>query len=287
MNKKDFEAMMEEINKELRAKNVPIHARPIHAVGEAAKCLKTDVILAPLPAAAIEGHCNKLSLAAHIYDWYESRYGDRLKIHFGPGSVVLLIRGDPWRIVLPRIFGVVTVTCDPDLKKYRNASCVSILNCIEDFPAGLAAKLTPDERKEILLLFTSSLDTLQQLEGITDKPYIKEAIADLESAVSQVFARPPQYGLSKWSSLQFVEKLLKSFLELKKAKVPRHHGLAKIAQEAQSVGLGSVNSDLLSKVQCSAGVRYGEVPVTLEEAIAVHHATLYLCRQLVPNIKQA
>ena len=265
-------------------------------MGDVSKRLNTDIIFAPRPAPAIPGRYDRLTLAAHISSWYQIRYGDRLKVHFGPGSVALLIRGDPWKMVLPRIYGSVTCNCDPDLEKYRNAPRITtgpqrpnynVLCCIEDFPAGLANALTENERREILRFFMNTHEVLQSLENISDKPYVNEAIADLQSATAFILGRPPQYGLSKWSSLQFVEKLLKSFLELKKAPIPKHHDLQKIAQGAQTFGLVLPNAAQLASVQCTAGVRYGEVAVTLGEAISAHHVSLDLERQLAGQIKGA
>jgi hypothetical protein len=295
MNELAFLAMMEQVDKKLQAEGVPIYARPLHAMSEVGRLTKMDFLICSPHAKAIKGRFDYLTLGAHINEWYETRYGDRLKLHLGPGSVALLIRGEPWRMFLPRIYGTVHFTCVSDLEKYRNVPRVSrgkpivanILNNIEKFSAGLAAMLSLTERKQILVFFLASMETHGRLEKVLDKPYVKEAKADLESSVSRIFSCPPQYGLSKWASLQFIEKLLKSFLELKNTPIPKHHDLTKIAQEAEKVGLRPVSRQLLASVQCSAGVRYGEVTVTLTEAMAAHHAALYLCRHLAPEIGKA
>ncbi len=288
--------MMEQVDQELRDKDITIPSRPLHAVGDVSKRLITDIIFAPEPAPAIPGRYDKLTLAAHISSWYETRYGDRLKVHPGPGSVVLLIRGDAWKMVLPQIYGHVICNCDPDLEKSRNAPRITtgperpnynILCCIEDFPAGLSNVLTEDERREILQFFMKAHEALQGIVNISEKPYVNEAIADLQTATASILGRPPQYGMSKWSSLQFIEKLLKSFLDLKKQPIPKHHDLRKIAQTAQTAGLVLPNASLLASVQCIAGVRYGEVQVTLEEATLAHHASLDLGKQLAAQIKTA
>jgi hypothetical protein len=126
---------------------------------------------------------------------------------------------------------------------------------------------------------------LQEIENISNKPYVNEAIADLQIARASILEKPPHYGMSKWSSLQFIEKLLKSFLEIKSQPIPMHHNLQKIAQTAQTIGLILPNANLLASVQCIAGVRYGEVQVTLEEAISAHHASLDMGKHLVAQIK--
>lgn len=297
MNKVEFEKLMEQIDKELRAKEVPIHARPIHAIGEVGKRLKIGFIFAPQPAPAVAGRYDSNTLAAHINKWYDDHYGDRLKIHHGPGSAVLLIRGDPWKIIFPRLYGAVTLACDPDLERYRNSPRVSVgkspriycnvLNCIEGLPERLAKTLTEAERREIINFFKNTLDILHQLESITDRHYLNEAMADLQSAVSNILARPPQYGLCKWASLQFIEKLLKAFIQIKGGAVPKHHILQNIAREAEGLGLATVDHGLLSKIQCTAGVRYGEETVKLSEAIAAHHTSLELAKNLAHDVKGA
>jgi hypothetical protein len=296
MIESEFEHMMEQIDQELRNKDVPIPSRPLHAVGDVSKRLNTEITIVPEPVPAIPGRYDRLTLAAHIDRWYQARYGDSLKVHFGPGSVALLIKGDPWKMVLPRIYGKVICVCDPDLEKYRNSPRITtgpqrptynVLWCIEDIPAGLASTLTENERREILQFFMKAHEALQDFENIRSKPYVNEAIADLNSATAFILQRPPQYGLSKWSSLQLVEKLLKSFLKLKNASIPRHHKLQEIAQIAKDHGLVPPNVALLASAQCTAGVRYGEVPVTLGEAISAHHASLDLGKQLAGQIRGA
>ncbi len=296
MNKSDFDQMMEEIDQKLTDEGVPIYSRPLHAVRDVSERLHVEIIFAPECSTANLGHYDELTLAAHINNWYKIRYGDRLKVHLGPGSVALLIRGVPWKMVFPRIYGKVTFNCNPDLAKYRGAPRIatglqelsySVLCCIEDFSAGLARTLTQNERDEILQFFMNSLEVLHSIENISSKPYVNEASADLQLAVALIMAKRPQYGLSKWSSLQFVEKLLKSFLELKKTSIPKHHNLQKIFRAAEAFGLVLPNAAQLPLVQCVAGVRYGEVQVTLSEAISAHHASLTLAGDLAGQIKGA
>lgn len=55
MKESDFLSMIENIDKELRRRDVPIVARPIHAIGEASKHLEIKIIGGPnlLPAVLI------------------------------------------------------------------------------------------------------------------------------------------------------------------------------------------------------------------------------------------
>ncbi|MFI5329841.1 MAG: HEPN domain-containing protein [Desulfobaccales bacterium] len=290
-----FNLIMEQIDEELRLKDTQIFARPISAMCEFSSRLKIKFPMFPQPLGAVPELYNELTFSSHIEEWYKSRYGNRLKVHLGPGNVALLIRGDPWLMILPRIYGAMKVACDSDMKKYINLPPVSsrndppicnALNNIKDFPNGLASVLTIEERKRILLFFMHCLDVLGQLEKALEKPFVKEAKADLDSSVSLIFANPPQYGLSKWASLQFIEKLIKSFLALKKLTIPRHHNLVQLVQKADDAGLGSLDSSLIETVQCTASVRYGETVVGLKESIAAHHAALDLTMKLTQEIRK-
>lgn len=293
MTNAEFQCLMEKIDAQLKKDGVPIHARPLHATRYVSERLKTKIIVAQSSAPAISGRYDELTLGEHIHEWFSSRYGERLKIHFGPGSVGILIRGEVWCLTLPKIYGEIIATCDSDLERFRKSPKIctggqrpvcNVLNCIKDFPQGMATELTITERKQILAFFTHALDSLELMKCANGKPYIREALADIESAVSNLCGYPPQYGLSKWDSLQVAEKVMKSYLHIHNMKVPKHHDLADIAAKAQAKGLLTIPSALLNCIQCIAGVRYGEVTVTLEEAIDAHYASLEVCKLVVPSL---
>ena len=292
-NIEEFNSLMEKIETELIEENVPIHFRQIEAVRKV--CMKFGIDLelvshdvAPLPK-KFEGE----SLSARIRDWYEERYGDRLKIDFGPGQAAILLRGDPWKIKFPLLLGSFKIVCDPDIEKYRNFEILSIrqieyvcnpLICIDSMTTSLANSLNNDELRHIERFFLSALKTLHLLQDIKYKVFIPEATSDLQSAVSSLFPRTVHYGQSKWSSLQFLEKLLKCYLELKSVNYPRNHNLTELTELAENIGLSSLSRQLINKIECAAGVRYGEIPVTLFEAIEAHHVTLELCKQIAQDI---
>ncbi|MGA1870684.1 MAG: hypothetical protein ACMUJM_19290 [bacterium] len=203
----EFQSLMEEIDDYLRKKIIPIYNRPIHAPIEIGKRLKISLPLVPLYENANPNDFSGNSLSNHIQNWYEKRYGDRLKAEIGIGSGVILIKNDPWKVVFPKIFGSVYFVCDADIDKYEN----------------------------------------------------------------------PQYGLSKWSSLQFSEKLLKSYLKYKGKAFPHSQDLLKLTKLAEDNGLPKFPKQAIDQVQCPAGVRYSDPPVTLKEAVRSHYASIGIC----------
>jgi len=293
-NHNDFLKLIDKIDTELKKRNVPIYGRPIEAAREFAKKLKIEIKLGP-NCQAIPNRYDGDSLAGHIYEWYQKRYGERLKINFSPGSAAIIIRGDVWKINTPRVFGVVRLTSDRVLDKYPaikkatfgpNPPIYNILRSIEGFPSDLALTLNNSELAHILSFAKYLLDTLHIIEYLRGKklPLISEAKADYDSAVSYIFMLPPQYGLSKWGSLQFIEKLLKCFLSIKGVGLLKTHELKKLSVLAQENGLPILSKSSIEKVQCSAGVRYGENVFTLEEAVDAHHASLIICNVIVVEI---
>ena len=112
---------------------------------------------------------------------------------------------------------------------------------------------------------------------IKSKPFINEAKVDLENAVNNILSHQAHYGQSKWASLQFSEKLLKCFLSEKSVGFPRSHNLSDLYRLAVSHGLSQFPTDLLAQVQCSAGVRYGDETLALDEAVRAHYSSLGIC----------
>jgi len=160
--KEEFESLMEEVDSALQAKGVPIHARQIHAIGEVSKKFKIDLLVAPLQKSATPNLYEGESLSAHILDWFDQRYGERLKVDFSIGYSVVMLKGDAWLLKCPLIYGTVTVVCDRDLKKeYKNfvvnhvgkpqeKAAMNILRLIENFPQGLANRLSDEELRDLL-----------------------------------------------------------------------------------------------------------------------------------------
>ena len=283
----EFNMLMEEIENILKDRSIPIYNRPMHAALEVTKKLKISIPWLPIQEKASPGIYNTDNLAAHIHNWYDKKYGDRLKVQMEIGSGIILIRNDPWRVIYPIIFGTVSFTCVNNLEKFQDSPTfttngtspiINILNLIEDLPNDYAKSLSASELKEIKQIFLSGIESLSYFDMIKSKPFIKEAKVDLENSVNNILSDHAQYGQSKWASLQFSEKLLKCFLSERSVAIPRSHRLSDLYNLAVNEGqLPEFPSDLLDQVQCSAGVRYGEETVHLVDAVRAHHSSLGIC----------
>jgi hypothetical protein len=287
-SKAEFETVMVEIDESLRAKGVSIHARDTHAGLAYSRRFKLEFPMAMSGTVGTPANFSDRNVDAHIRDWYIRRYGDRLNISLGPGYVAILIRGDPWRLRLPRIFGQVECVVERDLSKHANdrplgeagrLPVVNVLGIIEELPQSLALELSDAECGQILQAFGVLLDCMSRIEDLGDGPYLSEVRADITAAVTHVMAVPVHPGQSKWASSQAAEKLIKSFLKVRGIPFRKSHDLSELASSSKSAGL-VLKSSLLAAVATPAGVRYGEVAVSLMSAIEAHHASLLIGREV-------
>lgn len=285
--------MMEEIDSELRRENVRIDRRQIAGFTKVGTRLRAKLTFAPLAEPAIAGKYEGDSLSAHILGWFKRRYGDRLNMDFSVGRVAVVIRNDPWRLQIPRVFGTVTFVCDQRLAVYRgrpsfapsgHIAVFNILNSIEDLPDGLAGALRHDELDAIASFFISAGQAVYSLEEIVDQPFVTEATDDLRSAVDHLLSKPSaNCGFSKWSSAQFIEKLLKAFLENRSSTFRRTHNLSELADLVEQRGLALDRTALLA-IQCAPAVRYNSRSIAMADAVAAHHHSLALCHTIARGI---
>ncbi len=286
---------MERIDAQLRATSVQIHARALHAAREYSKLFQLEIPMFPCPETGASGVYTGADAAAHIRKWFDDRYGDRQKIFMGPGSVVILLRGDPWEIRLPRIYGTIRCVVERDLSRYANEPnlrtdrqppITNLLTLINDFPPGLAVHLSDEECCNILELFKHALDCMHAIEYVAGNPYIPEALSDIHASVRHIFSVPPHYGQSKWSSAQASEKLIKSFLKVKGISFPFNHDIQGLIDLASTGGMKPLEDGIIDKLQTRAAVRYGDEAVTLTDAVGAHHASMlvgkYVSESLIP-----
>lgn len=292
----EFDRVMENIDTQLREENVQIHARSFHAAGEYSKLFQLEIPISPCLDRGRPGVYTGADATAHINKWFDDRYGDRQNIFMGPGSTVIVLRGDPWEIRLPRIFGTVQCVVERDLNRYVNEPnfrsdghmpITNLLTLINDFPPGLAAQLSDEDCCNVLELFRDALDCMHAIEGIAGNSYVLEALTDIHASVRHIFSVPPHYGQSKWSSAQAAEKLLKSLLKVKGIPFPFSHDIRRLADLARAGGMKPLENKIIDQLQTRAAVRYGDEQVSLFEAVAAHHASMLVGKNVSETLLPA
>ena len=273
---------MEEIDAELRAEGVPIPVRNIRA---AARVADRFSVALPISGALREGAApfSPADLSARIFQWYTARYGRRLAMDMRPGRLVVLIRGDAWELWIPRFYGTHLLTAaadqptDPlDVGGSRSEAHprYNVLDSITDLPAMLRDALEKVERADLLDTFRWAADGFRLVEAMPTSSLLRAAEADWESSTHHLLGPRPSPAQSKWSSLQFCEKILKEYLRSQGTRPPHSHDLLQLAQSAESDRFGVVPRASLAEVQVSPGARYGDVSVSLSDAVDAQHSAM-------------
>jgi hypothetical protein len=150
----------------------------------------------------------------------------------------------------------------------------NVLDAVVDLPTGLRLALSDAELDYIWDAFHLGLPAYLLMRFVRHQPFVKEALVDHEVCVNTLLQRGAALGTARWSALQAAEKMMKSVLATLGEKVPHTHDLSVIAKRLFDAGLEPVNPTDIATIQCAPAVRYGASPVTLEEAVRAHHASL-------------
>lgn len=245
-----FNSLMEKIDNEMRTNNVPIQGRPLEGIAMISKKFRCSIIVG-----GPDGE--------QINSWFRRRYGDRLKVNWDIGSTVVEIKGDLYAVSLPQIFGTVKV---------------NVLEWIRGITPNLLHALTPTELNQI---GKHVFEHYESYSAISILP--KECTPDLKIAVDQLMSQKPQYGLSRWASLQAVEKSLKAYIKAKGGIPPsggkNAHNLSALSIMAEAAGLPAVDKTAINNAQCGAGIRYNDAS-TQADAYAAYCASIKICRHI-------
>lgn len=276
ISEEDFFKLVITIDKDLSESGIPIYKRPLLASYEILNTLSLDSKVSVFDFTGT-GYSDspRQKLMKSINDWYELTYGERVKVHPGPGSYVIEIAGEDWEVIFPSCFGQNSFAIDDNLVREERIVLtedgkkipeVNILWHVNNLTSSVASSLSPKEKNRILHDYMFGLNAVQSLRDLTNVPLMEQAKNDYDVAVDNLFRKYPDYNNSKWASLQFSEKTMKSKLSMLEINFRRTHNLGELARTLAENGI-VVSSILIERVQCSAGVRYGEVTVTKKEAI--------------------
>lgn len=265
-NEVEFLSLMEEVDSLLAARSMQLHARPLGAWHEIAMKLKMSLQIGGYSRKRpIEGIYNEQDLTLRIFDWYEKRYGDSLKIDFSPGRVFLVIRGAPWVMTFPKIFGTMKF---------------NILESLREIPIGLKQSLSSDELQHIIEAFNLGYTRICCISNLNGIKLCAEGRVDIEGAINNVFGITKSYGQSRWCSLQATEKFLKAYISSKGMGFPKTHKLEDLRQLIHDQSLAEKIKVNLKYIQCDPSIRYGEGQSTLEDAWKAHWASILACGDL-------
>lgn len=110
IEKQRFEEMMWNVDKQLENEGIPAHSRPIMASLKIANKLKISIPIIPgIQNTFSEDDFSMEAIPWQINKWYQKIYSNKINIDPKLASTVFLIRGIPYRAVLPLVFGSVLI----------------------------------------------------------------------------------------------------------------------------------------------------------------------------------
>lgn len=275
-----FNTLMERIDSKLASQGISIAARELHAFSEISRELDIELRLID-PDEPPPGHPWPTDqISVRLIRWYEKRYGDKLKMDFSVGRAAFRIRGDIWVSRIPLVYGRARFYCQPEtikgpsIRTDGQPALVNILDTFVDMSNGVRNALTESELRAIAGIFRLAYEGYYSVVSHTAIPLVRAALADHDTAVTQLATRNPHPGQSKWASLQATEKLLKAVIESRGRSFSKVHNLSMLVREAEI----AIPQQLVSKVQCDAGARYGEASTSIDESLVAHYAALEITR---------
>lgn len=273
-----FNELMVSIDQELAREGFAIPHRPMHALRVVSTRFQIPLPITSPKQGSRHESAQYWPISCRIYGWYDARFGDRLKIDYGPGRMVIRLDHDLWVFRFPRIFGGANLIASRTAKNDRIRTdgkpvTVNVVNSIEGMPEGLRVALADQHLRTILDDFLLGYSVFRRMEPHWEERLVEAALADFSAAVDHLVGPRPNFGLSKWSSLQASEKLLKFAITKAGGSYRFSHSLAELISLGSKHGLSLSLDWEVSRIQCSPGIRYGDEPCSRDQAFEAHYAS--------------
>jgi hypothetical protein len=247
MNRSEFLERIEQIDRQLAEKGVPVYQRTLQVL-----TLLIPDYNGPLGGYGVNpgdyGEFEGPNLVQEIDDWYKAHYGDRSGIPFIRGRIPVLVRREVFLIRIPIVYG---------------KPKIEIMKLVEGLTESLIKTLTGSELQAIADAFKEGYAIIYEMEdlmtiinagksgiSISAQGMFSSAIADRDTAARCLDGRLDINGAC-FHSQQFGEKMLKAFLLAKanhteeSLKKKLGHNLKKIHSECMTISceFADVTSD--------------------------------------------
>lgn len=281
--------MMQDLDRALGSTGLTPAQRPIRAATHVATALGySDKPMLPLERIESSRDFDPGWCVRNAWLWYESVYADQVSMDWGPGALILDIRGTLWRFRMPLIFGRVQIFVDRNLKNVggslerggRTAS-VNLLCQIEGLSEELATRLSQAECDKVLAVFRSGFPAVKRLSELKGDGLFQIARNDYVSSIVAMLGS--MWAKARWDTAQCAEKVLKGILNREGRKYPKgskgHDIVLLGGLVAEATGV-QFPHQALAAADCSTNVRYGEVPASQDEALLSHTSLLQILNSL-------
>lgn len=287
----EYDAMMVSLDRHLASLGLAPPQRPINAtlvVSSAFGLLGTPII----GGSRDRGEpYSPADLLARVHDWYSDTYGDKTKIDFSPGSVVVSLHSNLWEMKMPKVWGSFDLFVSQDLSSQGNYISTkgstpakhNILLSVQGMTQAYASRLNKDDLVFLAGRFINSYPAIVCLDDLKGHDLFEEARGDYRHSVDALLTGR-ELGKARWDTAQCAEKILKGLLAREGHAFPtsgaKGHDISHLGTLiTDKIGFSLLSADL-SSVHCTAAVRYGEMKISIEDALAAHEALVRLLSAL-------
>ncbi|PRH81266.1 hypothetical protein [Arenimonas caeni] len=284
-NEAEYSAMMVDLDRHLATQRLQPAQRSLNAarlVSIALKLSGTPILSADPDRGEPFG---PRDLLARVADWCDATYGDRNKIDFALGYVVLPLRGTYWSLRIPLVFGTVFPFADRDLSntgrqlttRATGPATHNVLSGLKGVTQNYASQLTDIEVASVLRSYQRGYVALTALDELKGHELFSAARGDYGFSV-EALLDGRALGKARWDNAQCAEKVLKGLLGRAGQPFPTNaaqgHDIVHLGRlVSQHFSLALPESDL-RLIYCPPKVRYAQVAIDQEEAWVAHEALL-------------
>lgn len=290
----EFDQMMESVDNHLAALGMPPNQRSLRASRLVAIALQLDLMPIMNRTTQRGEPFSQNDLGARIIDWYRDNYGERNKVNFSPGSVVLNLDGSLWRISYPRIFGTVELFISRDLSEGAPGNVIArapprsnVLRTVKDLTQRRADRLTDFQLFFIWNFWHAGYHAIETLENLHGHDLFDQARGDYRLAVDTLMDGHPLNSV-RWNTAQCAEKIIKGLLARAGKTYPKGgpnaHDIPHLGQLLRDHLSIDVANSLLAAIKCPPSVRYGEINVDANEAWTAHRSLVDMLLTLAPHV---
>ncbi len=276
------------IDEDLKMDQVPPHSRGMNAVIKFGQRYGLTMPFSEPQPGMSPKIAENWSHTKRIFQWFEEIYGERNKLDPSAGrKVAVLADGDIWEMRLPIVWGTLIPVVEnrltsPEPMFSTAPKPYNVSNSITGITDRRLLQFTNDDTNEVYGHFVVGLDVCAAIDHFRKyHPLFTEANSDLTTAVAMLTAQSPNYGQSRWATLQFAEKFMKGLIHVIGTGDPNQsHKIRNLHDELAKSIMGLNLTNLVVDIECTASVRYGEVASTRTQAYDAHKASLLLVRSL-------
>lgn len=288
----EFDVMMSDLDRYLATQNL----MPAQRSFNAARLVSITLALSGTPIlGGDEDRGEEFSprdLLARVFDWYDETYGNRNKIDFSLGCVVLPLRDTYWRLEIPLVYGTVMPFADRNLAHVgrqlgtkTESSRHNVLTGLHGVTQAYVDRLTYPEIDQVMQAYGRGYVAMSTLDELKGHDLFDQARGDYAHSV-QALAAGNALSKARWDNAQCAEKVFKGLLGRAGQPFPTN-----AAHGHDIVHLGGLvmrhfgivlSGSALRAIHCSPKIRYGEINVDLNEAWTSHDALLDMLACLRP-----